>query len=151
MELRGPILRPGVNRKSMIAFVDFCCYNSSMITSAIAYSDPEKECIIMWKTILFIAVAALIAGVAIYNFIRSKKIRRNGVEADAVVSRIEESSSPGNEGGVDFTYTYYVTYKTQDGCTVDAQLNHAPGYTRVGESVRIKYLPEKPHHAVLVK
>lgn len=105
----------------------------------------------MWKTILFIAVAALIAGVAIYNFIRSKKIRRNGVEADAVVSRIEESSSPGNEGGVDFTYTYYVTYKMQDGCTVDAQLNHAPGYTRVGESVRIKYLPEKPHHAVLVK
>ena len=46
---------------------------------------------------------------------------------------------------------YYVTYVNQDGQTVEAQLLGAPGRTREGDRVRIKYLPEKPHFAILVK
>lgn len=102
--------------------------------------------------ILFLgAVAALIIGVAVYSFIRNNKIRKNGVEVDAVVSRIEEETSPSSAGGTDFHETYYVTYTSPDGQTVEAKLDHAPGYTRVGDPVRIKYLPEKPRFALLVK
>lgn len=101
--------------------------------------------------VVFGTVAALIIGVAVYSFIRNNKIRKNGVEADAVVSRIEESRSTSSEGGADYTEIYYVTYTLPDGQIVEAKLDHAPGYTRVGDPVRIKYLPEKPKYALLVK
>ena len=105
----------------------------------------------MEKYLIIGAVAALIIGVAIYTFIRNNKIRKNGVEADAVVSRIEEEQTVSSEDGVDYTYTHYVTYRNPQGETVEAKLDHAPGRIRVGDTVKIKNLPEKPHFAVLVK
>lgn len=105
----------------------------------------------MMKYVMFGAVTALIIGYVIYTAIRNNKIRKNGVEADAVVSRIEEEQSVSSEGGVDYTYTHYVTYRNPQGETVEAKLNHAPGRTRVGDRVKIKYMPEKPNFAVLIK
>jgi hypothetical protein len=105
----------------------------------------------MNEYIIFGAVAALIVGVGIYSIIRNSKIRKNGVEADAIVSRIEEDWTTSSEGGADYTEVYYVTFLDQNGQTVEARLNSQPGHTRVGDSVRIKYLPEKPHFAVIVK
>ena len=105
----------------------------------------------MEKYVLFGAVVALLLGFVIYTVIRNRKIRKNGVEAEAVVSRIEVEESVSSEDGVDYTYTHYVTYRNLNGETVEAKLSHAPGRTRVGDAVRIKYLPEKPHFAVLVK
>lgn len=97
------------------------------------------------------AVATVIIGVAVYTFIRNRKIRRDGVETDAVISRIDEQRSTSYEGGADYMEYCFVTYVDSEGRTVEAQLDHAPGNARVGEKVRIKYLPEKPHQAVLVK
>lgn len=105
----------------------------------------------MNEYIIFGAVAALIVGVGIYSIIRNSKIRKNGVEADAIVSRIEEDGTASSEGGADYTDIYCVTFSDQNGQTVEARLNSQPGHTRVGDSVRIKYLPEKPHFAVIVK
>ena len=105
----------------------------------------------MEKYILLSAVIALIVGFLVYTFIRNRKIRKNGVETEAVVSRIEEEQMISSEDGVDYKYTHYVTYRNPNGETVEAKLDHAPGRTRVGDSVRIKYLPEKPNFAVLVK
>lgn len=105
----------------------------------------------MEKYFIIGAVVALIIGVAVYSFIRNNKIRKNGVEAEAVVSRIEEETTSSSEGGTDFRETYYVTYTSPDGQTVEAKLDHAPGRTRVGDTVKIKYLPEKPHFAIPVK
>ena len=42
-------------------------------------------------------------------------------------------------------------YVDQQGKSVEARLNSAPGRTREGDRVRIKYLPEKPHFAILMK
>ena len=105
----------------------------------------------MNEYIIFGAVAALIVGVGIYSIIRNSKIRKNGVEADAIVSRIEEDGTASSEGGADYTDIYCVAFSDQNGKTVEARLNSRPGHTRVGDSVRIKYLPEKPHFAVIVK
>ena len=105
----------------------------------------------MEKYLIFGAVAALIIGFVIYTVIRNRKIRKNGVEADAIVSRIEENWTTSSEGGADYTDIYCVTFLDQNGQTVEARLNSQPGHTRVGDSVRIKYLPEKPHFAVIVK
>ena len=111
----------------------------------------RRDTNIRMKYILFGAVVALIVGFLVYTFIRNNKIRKNGVETDAVISRIEEEQTVSSEDGVDYKYTHYVTYQSPSGETVEAKLDHAPGRTRVGDAVRIKYLPEKPHFAVLVK
>ena len=105
----------------------------------------------MEKYFIFGAVAALIIGFVIYTVIRNSKIRKNGVEVDAVVSRIEEEQTVSSEDGVDYTYTHYVTYRNPQGETVEAKLDHAPGRTQVGDTVRKKNQPKKPHFAVLVK
>lgn len=105
----------------------------------------------MVKYVLFGAVAALIIGFIVYTLIRNNKIRKNGVETDAVITRIEEQESIDSEGGVDYTYTHYVTYHAPDGQSVEAKLDHAPWGARVGDAVRIKYLPEKPKFAIIVK
>ena len=100
---------------------------------------------------LVIGIIAAVVIVAAYNIIKVLTIRRKGVETEGVISRITEHSSVDGDGSLDVTYTYYVVFRTQDGQEVEADLNHAPGRTRVGDRVRIKYLPEKPKHAVLIK
>lgn len=112
---------------------------------------PEKKGFVMTTYIMFGVVAALIIGIIVYTVIRNNKIRNNGVEAVAVVSRIEESETVSSDDGVDYTYTHYVTYQSPDGKTVEAKLDHAPWGTKVGDQLTIKYLPEKPHFAVISK
>ena len=105
----------------------------------------------MKEYLIFGGVALVIIAVAVYTILRNNKIRKSGVEADAVISRIEEERTTSSEGGADFTEIYYVTYVDQQGKSVEARLNSAPGRTREGDRVRIKYLPEKPQFAILMK
>ena len=100
---------------------------------------------------LVIGIIAAVEIVAAFNIIKVLTIRKKGIETEGVISRITEQSSVDGDGSLDVTYTYYVVFKTQDGKEVEADLNHAPGRTRLGDQVRIRYLPEKPKHAVLIK
>lgn len=47
---------------------------------------------------------------------------------------------------IDNNYTF-----TIDGQAVEARLSGAPRFTNVGDRVRIKYLPEKPRYAIIIK
>ena len=47
---------------------------------------------------------------------------------------------------IDNNYTF-----TIDGQAVEARLGGAPRFTREGEQVRIKYPPEKPRYAIIIK
>lgn len=93
---------------------------------------------------------------------RNKEIEQNGIEADAVVSRVKEVEHTDEDGIVtNTTYIYYVTYRTMDGQTVEAKLASGKSFdNRIGRSwysdlqkgsnVRIKYLPEKPKYVIRV-
>lgn len=109
-----------------------------------------------------VIVIAIAAGV-IYTAKRNSEIKRSGIETDAVVTRVREDVSTDSEGlGETVTYIYYVTYRTTDGQTVEAQLTSGKSLdVRVGgkvwdrdlhegSSVRIKYLPEKPKYVIRV-
>lgn len=87
-----------------------------------------------------------IVAVVVFTARRNKAIKENGIETNAVVSRIEEDADPDNN-----SYTYYVTYTTADGQNVEARVNTLPDYSHVGDMVRIKYLPEKPKYVLLIK
>ncbi|MBR6918663.1 MAG: DUF3592 domain-containing protein [Clostridia bacterium] len=83
---------------------------------------------------------------------RNNAIRKNGIEADAVISRIEEHESTDSDGMITTSYTYYVQFRTNEGSNVEAKLGKIlqKNY-RVGDQLRIMYLPEKPNYAVPAK
>lgn len=111
--------------------------------------------------IFFAVVAVVILAVIVYKIIMNRKIRQNGMDADAVISRIEVDTSTDADGDTTTTETYYVTYVNQQGQTVEAQLGNLSINVNIfgkryrsrkeGDKLRVKYLPEKPEYVVAVK
>lgn len=98
---------------------------------------------------IFIAVIVAVIAVGITITVRRRSaIRKNGVEADAVVSRVKEQTSVDEEGFTQTTYIYFVTFRGVDGNTVEAMLDKAPKHIKVGDRLTVKYLPEKPKYAL---
>ena len=89
-------------------------------------------------------------------------IDQNGIETSAVVSRIRENVSTDSSGSISVSRYYYVTYRTMNGQTVEAQLGSGKSVDfrigkktwdhdlREGTGVRIKYLPEKTNYVIRV-
>ena len=91
--------------------------------------------------ILFVIVAA---GYVFYNI---QRIKKNGIETDAVITRIEDVGT-----GTDTSYDYYVCY-TERGQKIEAKISN-PGFGKgleIGAEIRIKFLPEKPNIVVWIK
>ena len=102
----------------------------------------------------YAAIAAVVIAVIVgfvYSYLRSKKIKENGVEADAIVSRIKEIEKEDSDGNHSTDYEYFVRYQNQAGETVEAKLGNPPRFLTEGTQLRIKYLPEKPKYALMVK
>ena len=100
--------------------------------------------------IIAVIVVAVIAGF-VFNYKRSKAINENGIETDAVVSRIKEIEGEDADGHREVTYEYYVKYQNEDGATVEARLGNPPRFLMEGTQLRVKYLPEKPKYVLAVK
>ena len=82
---------------------------------------------------------------------RTNAIKKNGIEANAVVSRIKEQESTDSDGFTDTTYIYFVKFRTQDGQDIEARLSNPSGTIKIGDELRIKYLPNKPKMVIAVK
>ena len=104
----------------------------------------------MWPYILGGAVAVILIAGLVYSWLRSKKIKENGLEADAVISRIKEIEDRDEKGSISYRYEYYVRYQNQAGETMEAKLGNPPRRAREGDQLRIKYLPEKPRYALAI-
>ena len=103
-------------------------------------------------TYIFIGVAVVVVAiVAVYTILRNKKINENGIEADAVVSRIDTDTQTDADGSVSTNETYYVDYQNAEGEIVTAKLGNPPFGAVVGTAMRVKYLPEKPKYVRRVK
>ena len=100
---------------------------------------------------LIAAFAVIVLIGFVYSYQRSKKIKENGVEADAVVSRVKEIEKEDSDGHRSTDYEYYVRFQDQKGQTVEAKLGNPPRFLAEGAQLRIKYLPEKPKYALVVK
>ncbi|MBR1986313.1 MAG: hypothetical protein IKK28_03435 [Mogibacterium sp.] len=96
--------------------------------------------IIMWM--VFLAVIA--AGMLISHRIKSG-INENGIETDAVVSRIVDDGTP-EEIDIDV----YVRYRTENGEEVEGILSNPRANMEEGQTVRIKYHPKYKQNARLV-
>ena len=107
----------------------------------------------MGTTTYFIIGFAVVAVVivAVFSFLRNKKINENGIEADGVISRIDTDTQTDSDGSVSTNETYYVDYQNAEGQIVTAKLGNPPFGAAVGTAVRVKYLPEKPKYVRRVK
>ena len=105
---------------------------------------------VLW--IIFIAFTAFVAVTLVITIIRNNNIRKNGIEAEAVISRIEEYETVSSDGFSDANYRYFVTYRTMDGKTVEARLvKIMTKRYREGETLSIMYMPDKPDYVVPAK
>ena len=116
----------------------------------------------MWIYIAIGVIIAVIAASIIYTARRNSEIMRDGVETDAVVSRVKEVESTDSDGFTTFSYIYYVTYRAMDGQTVEAKLGSGRSVdNRIigkawdsdlaqGKQIRIKYLPQKPNYVIRI-
>ena len=103
-------------------------------------------------TYIFIGVAVVVVAiVAVYSILRNKKINENGIEVDAVISRIDTDTQTDSDGSVSTNETYYVDYQNAEGQIVTAKLGNPPFGAVVGTAMRVKYLPEKPKYVRRVK
>lgn len=116
----------------------------------------------MQYALIGLGVILLVLAVVILRNRRiNGEIQRNGIEAGAVVTRVEERTSTDSDGMVSVSRLFYVTYRTMSGQTVEAQLGSGKSVDfrigkawdddlREGTQVQIKYLPEKPSYAIRV-
>ena len=108
----------------------------------------------MFEIILLIVLAAFAIG-GIWANVVSKKVKEEGIETDAVVSRIELHEWSGGAEGPwtpSVTEDYYITYTNQEGKTVEALLSNPGDHKfKEGDRLRIKYLPDKQEYPVMVE
>ena len=96
--------------------------------------------IIMW--VLLLAVIAV--GTLVSRKLKGE-IKENGIETDAVVSRIVDD---GTQEYADINV--YVRYRTEDGKEIEGVLSNPRTDLREGQAVRIKYHPKYKNNARLV-
>ena len=92
----------------------------------------------------------ILIGVAILMFLgfkQNRKIKKEGLDAKAVVTRIEEHRDADDDGPT-VEYKYFVEYRAQDGKTYEAELGSVPKRTQVGDEMIIKYLPDRPYYVL---
>ena len=100
-----------------------------------------------WSIAVLAGMVVVLVIVAVYCVLRNRKIDENGVEADAVISRVDtDYDSEGTPSEI-----YFVDYVNAEGQTVTAKLGNPPMNAYQGMPMRIKYLPEKPRFVRRVK
>ena len=86
----------------------------------------------MFEAIVIIILVAFTIG-GIWAFVFSKKVKNEGIETDAVVSRVELHEWGGGTGDTwahdNITEEYYITYVNQEGQTVEALLSNPGDHT----------------------
>lgn len=111
--------------------------------------------IILFETVFIVILAAFAIG-GIWAFAVSKKVKKEGIETEAVVSRVEIHEWTGGTGDTwaqnNVTEEYYITYTNQEGQTVEAMLTNPGSNTfKKGDRIKIKYLPGRQDYPVLVE
>ena len=97
--------------------------------------------ILIWAAFLAVFIAGWL-----FSRKMKKGIEENGIEADAVVSRISEDMTEDQTG---FT-VIYVRFRTQEGEETEASISNPRSGLKEGDQVRIKYHPKFKNNARLV-
>ena len=95
--------------------------------------------------ILWVGFAVICAVIYLLSRRMKKQIEENGIETDAVISRIEEVGAAD-----EIDLRYYARYRTQDGEEIEGVLSNPRSDLEVGQQVRLKYHPKHKTNARVV-
>ena len=95
-------------------------------------------------------IIAFVAASFLWTLFNIIKIKVTGIEAEAVVTRLEEHDTTDADGLPCEYYEAFVRFQAQDGRMVNASLLNANLFLNVGDWVRIKYIPGREDKPVLV-
>ena len=95
--------------------------------------------------LLWVGLFVVCAGIYLISRRMKKQIEENGIEADGVISRIEDVG-----GDDDVTLHYYARYRTEDGAEVEGLLSNPRSDLEAGQQVRLKYHPKHKTNARLI-
>ena len=103
-----------------------------------------------------VAIILVVVVLVVVSIISTNKIKKNGVEAEAKISRIviRNTQTVHEDTGLvdnDTDETYYVKFKHQNGEEIEALLTNPRIGLREEDMIKIKYLPEKPNKVVMMK
>ena len=96
-----------------------------------------------WIIIAFVLASFL------WTFFKIFRVRMMGIEADAVVTCLEEHESIDSDGLPNEYFDAYVRFQAQDGRTVNACLANSSCFLTVGDWVKIRYIPGKEDYPVM--
>ena len=96
-----------------------------------------------WIIIAFVLASFL------WTFFKIFRVRMMGIEADAVVTRMEKHETIDSDGLPNEYFDAYVRFQAQDGRTVNACLANSDCFLNVGDLVKIRYIPGKENYPVL--
>ena len=110
----------------------------------------------MESIIIIIIIVVLLVIAGIYAFMSFNKIKKNGIETEAEVSRIEVERTQSINHDIDMIETettkhYYVKYKNENGEEIESLLSNPKMGLQEGDIIKIKYLPEKTKNVIRVK
>lgn len=76
--------------------------------------------------------------------------KQNGIETEALVSRIETCKNVAR--GAEFiSRSYYIRFQAQNGLENESRLLNPKRFLEVGSKIRIKYTDERADYAVLTE
>ena len=94
---------------------------------------------------MWIVFLAVIAGIILVDRRIKSGIDENGIETDAIVSRITDDGTP-----EDIDINVYVRYRTENGGEIEGVLSNPRADLEEGQHVRIKYHPKYKSNARLI-
>ncbi len=101
--------------------------------------------------VVLAAVLGLFVLGGLWAFIVSRKVRRDGLETTAVVSRVEEYERADLDAPNTVSKNYYISYTNQAGEQVEALLgDQRVDGLPIGSELKIKYLPDRQEYPVLI-
>ncbi len=94
---------------------------------------------------------ALIACGGIWAYFFTKKVKREGIETDAAVCRIDKHEHTDSEGHTSWSEELVINYVNQEGELVEATLSNPKKGLRLGSRIRIRYLPDRQEYPVMTE
>ena len=105
----------------------------------------------MQNPIPFLVFLIVIGALLVWRWRTMDKIKKNGLEAVAEVSRMEIIEHVDSDGTNSEEINCYVTYQDSNGNTVEARLANPKRDMGKGRKMKIKYLPERLYDPVFIE
>lgn len=100
-----------------------------------------------WIAVLLFIMGAVFFAASLYGYRQHQYIKKNGVETEGRVSRVEQKVTRGSDGEKKTETTMYVTFTTTSGQEIEFKSDYSNSSAARGDMYKVYYMPDNPHNA----